>query len=63
MLPKLRNRSALGVALVLLVGLMTPTLSLAAGSTPNAPLAVSAQARHLDVGGQDWYSFTTAGKG
>ena len=29
MLPKLRNRSALGVALVLLVGLMTPTLSLA----------------------------------
>ena len=61
MLSKLRNRSALGVALVLLVGLMTPTLSLAAGSTPNAPLAVSAQMRHLDVGGQDWYAFTTAG--
>ena len=40
---------------------MTPTLSLAAGSAPNAPLAVSAQMRHLDVGGQDWYAFTTAG--
>ena len=62
MLPKLRNRSALGVALVLLVGLMTPALSLAAGSTPNAPLAVSAQSRRLEVGGQDWYAFTTAGK-
>jgi hypothetical protein len=62
MLPNLRNRSALGVALVLLVGLMTPALSLAAGSTPNAPLAVSAQSRRLEVGGQDWYAFTTAGK-
>ena len=61
MLPKLLNRSALGVALVLLVGLMTPALSLAAGSTPNAPLAVSTQSRTLEVGGQDWYAFTTAG--
>ena len=62
MLPKLRNRSALGVALVLLVGLMTPTLSLAAVSSPNAPLAVSAQTRRLEVGAVDWYAFTTAGK-
>lgn len=61
MLQKLRNRSALGVALVLLVGLMTPTLSLAAGSSPDAPLAISTQSRTLEVGGQDWYAFTTAG--
>ena len=61
MLSKQFNRFALGVVLVLLVGLMTPALSLAAGSSPDAPLAVSAQMRHLDVGGQDWYAFTTAG--
>jgi hypothetical protein len=61
MLSKQFNRIAIGGVLVLLVGLMTPALSLAAGSTPNAPLAVSAQMRHLDVGGQDWYAFTTAG--
>src|SRR5512136_3369960 len=62
MLSKQFNRFAIGAALVLLVGLMTPALSLAAGSSPDAPLAVSAQMRHLDVGGQDWYAFTTGGK-
>jgi hypothetical protein len=61
MLSKRLNRSALGIALILLVGLVTPTLSLAAGSTPNAPLAISTQSRTLEVGGQDWYAFTTAG--
>jgi len=61
MLSKRLNRSALGIALILLVGLVTPTLSLASGSTPNAPLAVSTQSRTLEVGGTDWYAFTTAG--
>ena len=52
-----RNR---GAALVVIASLATPALGLAAG-LPNAPLAVSNEMRHLEVGGQDWYAFTTAG--
>ena len=60
MLSKQFNRFAIGVALVVIASLATPALGLAAGS-PNAPLAVSNEMRHLEVGGQDWYAFTTAG--
>ena len=35
-------------------------LGLAAGS-PTAPWQSAHEMRHLDVGGQDWYAFTTAG--
>jgi len=60
MLSKQMNRFAVGVALVVLASLATPALGLAAGS-PTSPLAVNNEIRHLDVGGQDWYAFTTAG--
>ncbi len=65
MLSKRVYRFSIGIALALMLGLMTSGFSLAAGptgSSPSAPLAVSNQIRHLDVGGQDWYAFTTAGQ-
>ncbi len=65
MLSKQLYRFTAGVALVLVMGLMNPVLSLAAGptgSSPSAPLAASNQPMHLGIGGQDWYAFTTAGQ-
>jgi hypothetical protein len=65
MLSKRVYRFSIGIALALILGLMTSGFSLAAGptgSSPSAPLAVSNGIRHLDVGGQDWYAFTSAGQ-
>jgi hypothetical protein len=58
------DRLALGVALLMLVSFATPALAFAqgpSGSSPDAPLLPSSVAKHLDIGGQDWYAFSTAG--
>jgi hypothetical protein len=55
------GRSALLPALVILLVLLTPALSLAQGSGPNDALAPAGGSVHLAPGQQQWYVFTTSG--
>ena len=63
-LKKQFGRLATWIVLLALLSIALPGAALAqgpTGSTPDAPLLPSSTSRHLDIGGQDWYAFSTAG--
>jgi hypothetical protein len=65
MFKKQLNRFALVAALVTTLGLMAPTIGLAAGPTgtgPNDAMAPTGTMEHLNVGQSRWYAFHSAGK-
>jgi hypothetical protein len=65
MFKKQLNRFALVAALVTTLGLMAPTIGLAAGPTgtgPNDAMAPTGTIEHLNAGQSRWYVFHSAGK-